>query len=154
MAVPSKDSDQPVHPHSLTIVFAERFVMNQGSKDSAGLIWVFTGHTCIKVHYMCRNVRKHTLGYVGPVKIQISLCIRAVWTESSLSTFWIAKDRMQSTYMRTTNTLLRLRRLIWVFIRRTCKKVRVLTVRFISLCGSFLSTSALRKRTSLRHWTG
>ena len=31
-------------------------------------------------------------GHVRPAKIQISLCIRAVWSESSLDTFWIAKD--------------------------------------------------------------
>ena len=27
-----------------------------------------------------------------PAKIQISLCIHAFWSESSLGTFWIAKD--------------------------------------------------------------
>ena len=41
---------------------------------------------------MIRNVRKRTSGYVRPAKIQISLRIRAVWSESSLDTFWIAKD--------------------------------------------------------------
>ena len=38
------------------------------------------------------NVRKCTFGHVRPAKFQISLCIRAVWSESSLSAFWIAKD--------------------------------------------------------------
>ena len=37
-------------------------------------------------------VRKRTSGFVRPAKIQISLRIRAVWSESSLGAFWIAKD--------------------------------------------------------------
>ena len=38
------------------------------------------------------NVRKRTLQHVCLAKIQISLSIRAVWWESSLGAFWIAKD--------------------------------------------------------------
>ena len=41
---------------------------------------------------MSRNIRKRTFGNVRPAKIQISLRIRAVWSESSLGAFWIAKD--------------------------------------------------------------
>ena len=40
---------------------------------------------------MSRNVRKRTSGHVRPEKIQISLRIRT-GSESSLDTFWIAKD--------------------------------------------------------------
>ena len=39
-----------------------------------------------------RNVRKHNFGHVRPAKIEISLCIRAVLSESLLGAFWIAKD--------------------------------------------------------------
>ena len=39
-----------------------------------------------------RNVRKRSSGHVRPVKILIRLRIRAVWSESSLGAFWIAKD--------------------------------------------------------------
>ena len=35
---------------------------------------------------MSRNVRKRTFEHVRPAKIQISLRIRAVWSESSLGT--------------------------------------------------------------------
>ena len=35
---------------------------------------------------------KRSLGHVRPAKIRISLRIRAVWSESSLSAFWIAND--------------------------------------------------------------
>ena len=41
---------------------------------------------------MCRKMRKRTFGHVRPAKIQISLRVRAVWSESSLCTFYIAKD--------------------------------------------------------------
>ena len=39
-----------------------------------------------------RNIRKHTFGHVHSAKIQISLRIRAVRSESSLSAFWIANN--------------------------------------------------------------
>ena len=38
---------------------------------------------------MFRSVKKH-LGLLRPAKIQISLRIRTVWSESSLDAFWIA----------------------------------------------------------------
>ena len=41
---------------------------------------------------MSRKVRKRTFGHVRPAKIQISLRIRAVWSESSRGTFWIHMD--------------------------------------------------------------
>ena len=41
---------------------------------------------------MSRDVMKRTFSLVGPAKIQIGLRIRAVWSESSLGDFWIAKD--------------------------------------------------------------
>ena len=41
---------------------------------------------------MSHNVRKRTFEHVRLAKIQISLHIRAVWSESTLGTFWIACD--------------------------------------------------------------
>ena len=38
------------------------------------------------------NYYVSTFRLVRPVKIQIRLRIRAVWSESSLNAFWIAKD--------------------------------------------------------------
>ena len=46
--------------------------------------------------------QKITFGHVRPAKIQISLRIRAVWSESSLGTFWIAI--LDSFFMWTTMT--------------------------------------------------
>ena len=51
-------------------------------------------------YHMSRNFRKHTFGQVRPVKIQIRLRIRAVWSESSLGTFWITKF---AKFLRTDN---------------------------------------------------
>ena len=41
---------------------------------------------------MSLDVRKRTLGHVYQAKIQISLRIPAVWSETSLGPFCIAKD--------------------------------------------------------------
>ena len=41
---------------------------------------------------MSRNVRKCTFWHVRPEKIQISLRIRAVWSESSMGTLSIVMD--------------------------------------------------------------
>ena len=41
---------------------------------------------------MNRYMRRRTFGHVRQATIQISLRIRAVWSESSLSAFWIAED--------------------------------------------------------------
>ena len=45
-----------------------------------------------KVPHTSRNVRKRIYDQVRPVKTKIRLRIRAVWSESSLSAFWIAMD--------------------------------------------------------------
>ena len=42
--------------------------------------------------YMSFDVRERTFGHVRTAKIQIRLRFRAVWSESSLDAFWIAKD--------------------------------------------------------------
>ena len=74
------------------------------------------------------NVRKYTFRHVRPAKNQISLRVRAVWSESSLHSFWIAKDA--KFFMRTTKTYktAQMRRFIWMFVGRTDQKVRFLTL--------------------------
>ena len=76
--------------------------------------------------------QKTYLGHVRPVKIQISLRIRAVWSESSLGAFWIASDAMvlpvdNEDFYQTV----RMCRLLWAYVGRTCQKVRFLTLRNI-----------------------
>ena len=76
---------------------------------------------------MSRNVRKRTFWYVHPAKIQISLRIRAVWSESSPGTFCIARD---AKFLHADNKDSdQMRRLRWIFVKRTCQKVRFLTLR-------------------------
>ena len=88
----------------------------------------FPLHKCLdnKWPTMSENVPSDMI--VRPAKIQISLRIRAVWSESSQSAFWIAKDRKflhadnedsdQTTWMR---------RLIWVLQEGTFSHVEAQT---------------------------
>ena len=79
---------------------------------------------------MNRNVGKRTFVYVRPAKSQISLRIRAVWSESSLGAFWIAKDaRFLHADNEDSDQTAQMRRLIWVFVGRTCQKVHFLKLR-------------------------
>ena len=94
---------------------------------------------------MSRDVRKRTFKHVRPVKIQISLRIRAVWSESSLPAFWIAEDaKFHYVDNEDSNQLVRMRRLIWVFLKSTCQKLRFLTSRLklqaVNSCGVSLTT--------------
>ena len=61
---------------------------------------------CCSWHFS-RNIRNRTSGHVRPANVQISLRIRAVWSEFSLAAFWIAMDA--NFFMRTTKTLTGLR---------------------------------------------
>ena len=73
-------------------------------------------------HNMSHYVRKSTLGYAHPTNIQISLCIRAVWSESSLCVFWIAKDaKLLHGVNKISDQTARMRRLIWVFAGHKCQ---------------------------------
>ena len=71
-----------------------------------------------------------------PAKIQISLRIRAVWSEFSLCAVSKAKD---TKFLHADNAdsdqTARTRRLIWVFVRRTCKKGRFLNLRLQMILG-------------------
>ena len=55
------------------------------------MFFVYNGVVPNKIR-MGFNVRKLTFGHVRPAKIQMSLHIRTVWSESSLGAFWMAKD--------------------------------------------------------------
>ena len=74
-------------------------------------------------YYRTRNGKKRTFGHVRPAKIQISLCIRAVWSESSLGPFWIAKHaRFHHVEHEDSDQTARMRRLIWGFVGHTCQR--------------------------------
>ena len=86
------------------------------------------------VDIVCMDrVRKYTFGHVRPANIQISLHIRVVWSESSLGAFWIAIDaKFLNADDEDSNQTARMRSLIWVFVGRTCQKVRFITLRLVS----------------------
>ena len=72
-----------------------------------------------------------------PAKIQISLRIRAVWSESSLGTFWIARDaKFLHSDNEDSEQTARIHRMICVFVMRICEKVRFLPLRLIYLAAN------------------
>ena len=68
--------------------------------------------------------RKYTYGHVCPAKIQISLHIRAGWSESSLGTFWIANNaKFLHVDNKDSDQTAWKPRFRWVFVRCNCQKV-------------------------------
>ena len=71
--------------------------------------------------------RKRTFVHLRPTKMQISLRVRTVWSESSQHAFCIVKDaKFLQANNEYSNQTARMRRLVWVFVGRTCQKVRCL----------------------------
>ena len=69
-------------------------------------------------------IRKRTLDNMRPAKIQFSLHIHAIWSESSLGAFWTAKDtRFLNTMNEDFDQTAGMRMLISVFVVRTCQQV-------------------------------
>ena len=73
-------------------LFYRKIYRIPGSTLYHGRTWAYTSHRLVKVISYELHVYKYTFGHVRPAKIQISLRIRAVWSESSLGAFWIGKD--------------------------------------------------------------
>ena len=65
---------------------------------------------------MSRNIRKSTFGHLHPAKIQITLRIRTVWSESLLDAFWKSND-VKFLYADNEDWS---DWLIWDFAGRTC----------------------------------
>ena len=69
-------------------------------------------------------------GHSHPAKIQIRLRIRAIRSESSLGTFWIAKvAKIFHADIEDSDQTTRMRKLLWAVVRHTSLKVRFLTLR-------------------------
>ena len=83
-------------------------------------------------HYIEPQYPKTTFKHVHPTKTQISLRIRAVWSESSLSAFRkIVSLTIENAPSEDSDQTAQMRRLIWIFAGRTFTKARFLTLRFI-----------------------
>ena len=79
------------------------------------------------LHYLSYNmsrwVRKRIVGYVCPANIQISLCIRTVWSESLLGSVWIANDKkLLHGDNNDSDQNVGMRRLHGVFVGCICQK--------------------------------
>ena len=82
--------------------------------------------------HMSLPVRKRTFWHVRPTKTQISLRIRAVWSQSTLLAWRnFASLAIQNALSEDSDQTARMRRLIWIFAGHTCPKVRFLTLRLI-----------------------
>ena len=143
----SEDSDQTGRMPRLIWIFAGRIVtllvLSQGGSfviSTSVSIHVFLKSIQIQMLfnwllYMSHNMTKPTK-WLGPAKIQISLGIHPVWSESSLSawgklgplaTHWEHSEDSDQTG--------RMPRLIWVFTGRT------LTLLVLSCHGSYILSS-------------
>ena len=90
--------------------------------------------TAAKHLNLSRLMTKSTKWHVRPMKTQISLGIRPVWSESSLS----ARTKLDSlathwAHSEDSDQTGRMPRLIWVFAGRICHFVGFVTMRLISL---------------------
>ena len=89
---------------------------------------------CTNSVNLSRNIRKRTFVHVRQGKIQINLHVGAVWSESSLGAFCIAKDaKFLHADNEDSNQTARMRSLIWVFVFRKCQWVHLLTLRLFLL---------------------
>ena len=81
---------------------------------------------------LSRNMTKPTKWHVRPAKTQISLGIRPVWSESSLSA-WRKLGSLATNWAHSEDSdqTGRMPRLIWVFAGRTCHFVGFVMMRLI-----------------------
>ena len=91
---------------------------------------------------MSRDVTKPTNWPVRPVKTQISLGIRPVWSESSLCTQWVTKGRsFYHAPSKDSDQIGRNPRLIWVFTGQPSQFVDLVMMRL--KCYSTMNSSTL-----------
>ena len=105
--------------------------------------------------------KKRTFGHVLPAKIQISLCIRTVWSESSLGAFLDSQGYSVSSWGQLclwSNCADAV--LIWDLIGHTYAKVRFLTFRHILLHCHYVERNASKgllyhvriAKVQISHW--
>ena len=78
--------------------------------------WVIGQQSVSNVIWAAKS--ENVPSYMRPLKIQISLRIRAVWSESSLGEFLIAKDAKFLRAEKETDQTAQMCRLIWLFAGR------------------------------------
>ena len=98
--------------------------------------------------------KKRPLWHVRPTETKISMRIRAVWSECSLSAWRnFASLAIQNVRSEDSDQTTRMRRLLWIFAGRTCPKVRFLTLRLkwpvLNICETWALTAELEKRIQI-----
>ena len=91
---------------------------------------------------MSRNGQKRALEHVRQANIQISLRICAVWSESSLGAFCIAKDpQFLHADSGDYDQIARMRKLIWFFAGRHVRRY------VVGRCGSYIDRRLSGRRS-------
>ena len=91
---------------------------------------------------MSQNIGKHTFGLVHSAKIQISLHICTVWSESLLSVGRnFASLAIQNLPSEDSDQPVHMRRLIWIFTGPTCPTVHFLMLWHILLIFQYFFPS-------------
>ena len=100
-------------------------------------------------HNLSRSTTKPTKWPVRPEKTQISLGICPVWSES-LPSAWRNLWSLAShgAHSLDSDQTVRMRRLIWVFARRTCHFVGFVVLRLIYVPYQFKMVNILSKRSN------
>ena len=97
------------------------------------MFWGFRIVPCIYIKFLFIAIKwatTRTFGHVRPAKIQISLRIRAFWSESPLGTFFYRKGcKVSSCGQWSPEQSAWMHMLFWVFVGRTCQKIRRRTLR-------------------------
>ena len=147
----NKDADQPAHPRSLISTFVVSYFYSiiplLAKYELSRLLTSFCSCVGEFEYYLVTNPRKQVFLWRGsfesrhdktnkmsvcPAKIQVSLGIRPVWSESSLCTQWVVKDpSLLHADSEDSDQTGRMPRLIRVFAGRT------VTLKVLSCCSSF-----------------
>ena len=118
--LPRKKPDMVVRPE-----IGQRVRLSPGDIAQANKLYRCP---CKYLTIMRHNVRKRTFWHVRETKTQISLRIRAVWSESLLSAWRnFASLAIQNAPREDSDQTAWMRRLIWIFAVRTCPKLHFLT---------------------------
>ena len=96
------------------------------------IIQTWTNNTRALTYKPNRQKTYFVLSNVRTAKIQISLRIRASWSESSQCAFWLAKDaKFLHADNKHSDQIAWVCKVIWVFVGRICYVVRFLKLRHI-----------------------
>ena len=113
--------------------------------------------------YINHNVTKHTFWHVRPMMTQISLCVRAASSESSLPAWRkFASLTIQNASSEDSDQTAWMRRQIWIFAGHTCQKLRFLTLLLKCQCQNAIypeiwynpypvATATSKQKTTLWH---